>query len=96
MYKNIKNRVIFTWVQIKMAKTHENVYTRVLINFLQRLPEQRMYTQPSGLMQALKYWSVTDIVRPIREIVRRGEETTGHSVQTKVKLRFIVCPTRVN
>jgi hypothetical protein len=27
--------------------------------------------------QALKYRSVTDIVRPIREIVRRREETTG-------------------
>ena len=33
--------------------------------------------------QALKYRSVTDIVRPIREIVRRGEETVGHSVQPK-------------
>jgi hypothetical protein len=30
--------------------------------------------------QALKYRSVTDIVRPIRKIVRRTEETTGHSV----------------
>jgi hypothetical protein len=34
-------------------------------------------------MQALKYRSVTDIVRPIREIVRRSEETTGHSVRPK-------------
>jgi hypothetical protein len=34
-------------------------------------------------MQVLKYRSVTDIVRPIREIDRRSEETT-------VKLRFIV------
>jgi hypothetical protein len=34
-------------------------------------------------MQALKYRSVTDIVRPIREIVRRQEETTGHSVRPK-------------
>jgi hypothetical protein len=50
LYKNIKNIVIFTWVQIKTANTHENVYIRVLINFLQRLPEQRMYTQPSCLM----------------------------------------------
>jgi hypothetical protein len=33
--------------------------------------------------QALKYRSVMDIVRPIREIVRRTEETTGHSVQPK-------------
>ena len=33
--------------------------------------------------QALKYRSVTDIVRPIREIVRRSEETTGHSVRPK-------------
>jgi hypothetical protein len=33
--------------------------------------------------QALKYRSVTDIVRPIREIVRRKEETTGHSVRPK-------------
>ena len=33
--------------------------------------------------QALKYRSVTDIVRPIREIVRRREETTGHSVRPK-------------
>jgi hypothetical protein len=37
---------------------------------------------PSG-NQALKYRSVTDIVRPIREIVRRREETTGHSVRPK-------------
>jgi hypothetical protein len=28
--------------------------------------------------QALKYRWVTDIVRPIRDIVRRREETTGH------------------
>jgi hypothetical protein len=33
-----------------------------------------------NLLQALKYRSVTDIVRPIREIVRHREETTGHSV----------------
>jgi hypothetical protein len=33
--------------------------------------------------QALKYRSVTDIVRPIRRIVRRREETTGHSVRPK-------------
>jgi hypothetical protein len=33
--------------------------------------------------QALKYRSVTDIVRPIREIVRRRKETTGHSVRPK-------------
>jgi hypothetical protein len=33
--------------------------------------------------QALKYRSVTDIVRPIREIVRRREETTGYSVRPK-------------
>jgi hypothetical protein len=31
--------------------------------------------------QALKYRSVTDIVRPIREIVRLREETTEHSVR---------------
>jgi hypothetical protein len=43
----------------------------------------------------LKYRSVTDIVRPIREIVRRREETTGTFCPTKVKLRFIVCPTQV-
>jgi hypothetical protein len=36
-----------------------------------------------GEIQALKYRSVTDIVRPIREIVRRREETTGHSVRPK-------------
>ena len=36
-----------------------------------------------GNFQALKYRSVTDIVRPNREIVRRGEETTGHSVRPK-------------
>jgi hypothetical protein len=36
-----------------------------------------------NLVQALKYRSVTDIVRPIREIVRRTEETTGHSVRPK-------------
>jgi hypothetical protein len=34
-------------------------------------------------LQALKYRSVTDIVRPIREIVRCREEATGHSVQHK-------------
>ena len=33
--------------------------------------------------QALKYRSVTDIVRPIREIVQRGEETIGHIVRPK-------------
>jgi low affinity Fe/Cu permease len=32
-------------------------------------------------IQALKYRSVTDIVRPIHQIVRRREETTGHSVR---------------
>jgi hypothetical protein len=37
----------------------------------------------SSTCQALKYQSVTDIVRPIREIVRRSEETTGHSVRPK-------------
>jgi hypothetical protein len=31
-------------------------------------------------LQALKYRSVMDIVQPICEIVRRREETTGHSV----------------
>ena len=35
------------------------------------------------VLQALKYRSITDIVRPIREIVRRGEETVGHSVRPK-------------
>jgi hypothetical protein len=35
------------------------------------------------LLQALKYRSVMDIVRPIRQIVRRREETTGHSVRPK-------------
>jgi hypothetical protein len=34
-------------------------------------------------IQALKYRSVMDIVRPIRQIVRRREETTRHSVQPK-------------
>ena len=33
--------------------------------------------------QALKYRSVTDIVRPIHQTVRRREETTGHSVRPK-------------
>jgi hypothetical protein len=33
--------------------------------------------------QALKYRLVTNIVRPIREIVRRREETAGHSVRPK-------------
>jgi hypothetical protein len=35
------------------------------------------------LAQALKYRSVNDLVRAIREIVRRREETTGHSVRPK-------------
>jgi hypothetical protein len=35
------------------------------------------------MFQALKYRSDTDIVRPIREIVRRRKETTGHSVRPK-------------
>jgi hypothetical protein len=39
-----------------------------------------IYSMP---VQALNYRSVTDIVRPIREIVRRREETTGHSVRPK-------------
>ena len=34
-------------------------------------------------LQALKYRSVMDIVQPTREIVRRGEETVGHSVRPK-------------
>ena len=34
-------------------------------------------------LQALKYRSVTDIVRPIHEIVRRREEATGHYVRDK-------------
>jgi hypothetical protein len=37
----------------------------------------------SAYEQALKYRSVTDIVRPIHEIVRRRKETTGHSVRPK-------------
>jgi hypothetical protein len=49
----------------------------------------------SFLNKALKYRSATDIVRPIREIVRPREETTGFC-PTKVKLRFIVCPTHMN
>ena len=32
------------------------------------------------LQQALKYQSVTDIVRSIRKIVHRGEKGIGHSV----------------
>jgi hypothetical protein len=39
-----------------------------------------IYSMP---VQALKYRSVTDIVRPIHEIVRRREVTTGHSVRPK-------------
>jgi hypothetical protein len=35
------------------------------------------------LAQALKYRSVNDLVRAIRETVRRREETTGHSVRPK-------------
>lgn len=31
-------------------------------------------------LKALKYWPVTHIIRPIREIVQQGEENTGHSV----------------
>jgi hypothetical protein len=38
---------------------------------------------PEGCIPALKYRSVTDIVRPIHQIVRRREETTGHSVRPK-------------
>jgi hypothetical protein len=36
-----------------------------------------------SFQQALKYRSVTDIVRPIHQIVRHREETTGHSVRPK-------------
>ena len=36
-----------------------------------------------SFQQALKYRSVTDIVRPIHQIVRRRGETTGHSVRPK-------------
>ena len=44
----------------------------------------------------LKYRSVTDIVRPIREILRRGEETVGHFVRPKwIEVNTWVCPTRV-
>jgi hypothetical protein len=32
------------------------------------------------LLEPLKYRSVTDIVRPIREIVRRRKETTGDTL----------------
>ena len=39
------------------------------------------FSQPR--VQALKYWSVMDIVRPICEIVQRGEETVGHSIRPK-------------
>ena len=42
--------------------------------------------------QALKYRSVTDIVRPIRKIVRRGEKGIGHYVRPK---EFIICSTRL-
>ena len=44
-----------------------------------------IFKQLKGVLnlQALKYRSVTDIVRPIREIVRRREKTTGHSVRPK-------------
>ena len=61
----------------------------VLQQFLTPLPsinfrEIRGLVKPvAKLAQALKYRSVTDIVRPIREIVRRREETTRHSVQPK-------------
>jgi hypothetical protein len=37
----------------------------------------------SSGQQVLKYRSVTDIVRPIREIVRRREEATRYSVRHK-------------
>ena len=33
--------------------------------------------------EALKYRSVTDIVRPIRKFVRRREKGIGHSVRRK-------------
>ena len=46
--------------------------------------------------QALKYRSVTDIVRPIRKIVRRTEETTGHSVWPKWNWGLFFVPTRAH
>jgi hypothetical protein len=72
---------------------------KCLVTFLHSMPtlsEQASHTKvywcsysPTGLIlfslieQALKYRSVTDIVRPIREIVRRRKKTTGHSVRRK-------------
>ena len=45
------------------------------------LAAKKMYQ--TVISQALKYRSVTDIVRPIHQIVQRREETTGHSVRPK-------------
>jgi hypothetical protein len=48
--------VIFTWVdlvQIKMAKTRQNVYICVLINFLQRLPRTKNVHLVFGPKRAL-------------------------------------------
>jgi hypothetical protein len=49
----------------------------IILVFIHELVVQKLN------LQALKYRSVTDIVRPIREIVRRRKKTTGHSVRCK-------------
>ena len=70
-----------------LETTVVSVYAIVLLALTRsfRLPNEHLSETCTctSFLQALKYRLVTDIVRPIRQIVRRREETTGHSVRPK-------------
>jgi hypothetical protein len=73
---------MFVVSETKVIVFHEFMLLLVVLKFRGKYP-LHVHCFMIDKNQALKYRSVTDIVRPIREIVRRREETTGHSVRPK-------------
>jgi hypothetical protein len=54
------------------------------------IPHMQIYSWWPGLKISVGH-GLTDIVRPIREIVRRREETTGHSVRPTISETEVYC-----
>ena len=76
----------FSKIKAKRSRLYETVYLiRYPISLnITKVNKETWYSGYKYIdLQALKYRSVTDIVQPIREIVRRNEETTEHSVRLK-------------
>jgi hypothetical protein len=77
------NRIVTTCWQACILLTSCEIFTCVHAS-QHRIVSPIFHNFHFQTIQALKYRSVTDIVRPIREIVRRREETTGHSVRPDI------------